>query len=579
MSTEAYPQPHPASLGTRPPTPRWSTRKAAAIGIALLVVVGLLVAGTLSRMRQQAALTEGVQQVRTAVPAVSVITPLRVGEGGISLPGTIQAIRESAINARTTGYVRRLYVDIGSRVKAGQVLAEIEAPDVDQQVYQAMAQTAQSRATVGQSQAQVAQQRAAVAQTRSQVAQQLAVVEQARAQLAGSLANLSQQQAALGESEAQLAHYRQQVEVQQASLKQQQAQLEFANVSNQRYQALVKEGFDTQQDADQAAAQLKTAQAAVSSAEAAVKSAQADVKSAQQSVEASRAAVDSARSNVQAFRKSLQSAQASLASTRATVRAAEASVRAYQASVQANLASVVSNQANTRRYSVMRSFSRVVAPFAGVITARNVDVGTLINARGSGGNNTTTAPTSSTGMLGIARTDEVRIQVNVPQTYVPALRAGSTAQVTVREIPDRTFTGKVSLRAGALDETSRTQQVQVILPNPDHVLVPGMYAQVTVSPTHPPVTLRIPGTALVIDAQGTRVASVTAEGHVHYLPVQVGRDFGNEVEILRGLRGGERLVDNPSDTLAEGARVQVIAPSRPLSGPGGRSQPPMRRSN
>jgi RND family efflux transporter MFP subunit len=559
MSTEVQPRPQRVT----PPAPRWSTRKAALIGIVVLLGAGAFVIGTLPRLRRQAALAAGVQQVRTAIPAVQVITPRRVSEGGHTLPGNIQAIRESAINARTTGYVRRLYVDIGSRVKAGQVLAEIEAPDVDQQVYQAMAQTAQSRATVGQSRAQVAQQRASVVQSQAVVAQQRATVEQARAQLASSLATLSQQQAALGQAEAQLAHFRQQVEVQQASLKQAQAQLEFATVSNQRFQTLVKEGFDTQQDADQAAATLKTAAAGVASAEAAVSSAQADVAAAEQSVAASQAVVASARANVQASRKSLQSAQASLASSQASVRAAEASVRASQANVQANQASVVSNQANTRRFAVLRSFSRVVAPFDGVITARNVDMGALINAGGSGGNNTATTPTSSTGMLGIARTDQVRIQVSVPQTFVLALRAGSTAQVTVREMPGRTFTGRVSLRAGALDETSRTQEVQVILPNRDHALVPGMYAQVRVTPTHPPATLRIPGSALVFDAQGTRVASVTAAGRVQYLKVQVGRDFGTEVEILTGLRGNERLVDNPSDTLAEGAQVQILAPSRP----------------
>jgi RND family efflux transporter MFP subunit len=559
MSTEVQPRPQRVT----PPAPRWNTRKAALIGIVVLLVAGVFVLGTLPRLRRQAALAAGVQQVRTAIPAVSVITPRLVSEGGLSLPGSIQAIRESAINARTTGYVRRLYVDIGSRVKAGQVLAEIEAPDVDQQVYQAMAQTAQSRATVGQSRAQVAQQRATVVQSQAVVAQQRATVEQARAQLASSLATLSQQQAALGQAEAQLDHFRQQVEVQQASLKQAQAQLEFATVSNQRFQTLVKEGFDTQQDADQAAATLKTAAAGVASAEAAVSSAQADVAAAEQSVAASQAVVASARANVQASRKSLQSAQASLASSQASVRAAEASVRASQANVQANQASVVSNQANTRRFAVIRSFSTVVAPFDGVITTRNVDVGALINAGGSGGNNTATTPISATGMLGIARTDEVRIQVSVPQTFVPALRAGSTAQVTVREMPGRTFTGRVSLRAGALDESSRTQEVQVILPNRDHALVPGMYAQVRVTPTHPPATLRIPGTALVFDAQGTRVASVTAKGRVQYLKVQVGRDFGTEVEILGGLRGSERLVDNPSDTLAEGAPVQILAPSRP----------------
>jgi multidrug efflux pump subunit AcrA (membrane-fusion protein) len=225
---------------------------------------------------------------------------------------------------------------------------------------------------------------------------------------------------------------------------------------------------------------------------------------------------------------------------------------------------LASNQANARRFAVLRSFEKVVAPFDGVITSRNVDVGALINAggtgsaTGSGTDATSTTPTS--GMLGLARTDEVRIQISVPQTFVPAVRTGSTARVTVREIPDRTFQGNLTLVAGALDSASRTQIVEVHLPNRDQVLVPGMYAEVQLTPERPSATLRIPGTAVVTDAQGTRVASVGGDGRVHYMKVQLGTDFGTEVEILGGLRGGEKLVDNPPDTLAEGAAVQVNAP-------------------
>src|SRR5579871_5189381 len=196
-------------------TPKNSRPSWIAVGIVILAVVGLYILGTLPRTRRQVALAEDVRQVQTAIPEVMVVTPRLVPDGGLTLPGNIQAIRESAINARSTGYLRHLYVDIGSRVKAGQVLAEIESPDVDQQVYQALAQTAQSRATVGQSRATVAQQQANVAQVQAQVAQQRATVEQTRAQLAAARANLSQQQAALGSNQAQLAHARRQVDVQQ----------------------------------------------------------------------------------------------------------------------------------------------------------------------------------------------------------------------------------------------------------------------------------------------------------------------------------------------------------------------------
>ncbi len=559
MSTESQSRSEP----TPPGAPHSRNLRRFVLGAIALVAVGVLyVAGALPRAQRQAALAQDVREVKTAVPEVTVVTPRLESDSGLSLPGNIQAIRESAINSRTTGYLRRLYVDIGSRVKAGQVLAEIESPDVDQQVYQALAQTAQSRATVGQSRATVAQQRANVAQTQSDVAKQRATVEQARAQLAASRSTLAQQQAALGATEAQLAHSRQQVEVQRSNVQQAQAQLELATVSNQRYQTLLKQGFAAAQDADQAAATLKTATATVASAQASLQSAEADVDSAAQNVEAGKALVSSAQANVQASQKNVQATVAALASSEASVRAAEASVHASQANVQASQATVASNVANARHYSVMRSFENVVAPYDGVITARNVDVGSLINAGGSGGNNAVTSAIPSTAMLGIARTDEVRIQVSVPQTYVPAVRAGATARVVVRELPGRAFSGTVALRAGALDPSTRTELVEVHLPNRNGVLMPGMYADVRLIPAHAPAELRIPGSALVIDAQGTRVASVGPEGKIHYVTVQLGRDFGTEVEVRGGLSGGEKLVDNPPSTLAEGDAVKVVIPRR-----------------
>jgi RND family efflux transporter MFP subunit len=538
---------------------RATTRLVGLIAAAVVILLALLAVGILPRMKSNTVLAQGLQQAKTTAPGVEVISPHLVSEGGVSLPGNMQAIKEATVYARTTGYLRRLYVDIGSRVKAGQLLAEIESPDVDQQVFQAQAQTAQSRATVGQSQATVAQQQAGVVQMQAQVAQQSATVEQARATLAGTQAKVTQAQAAQGQAEAQLAHSRQAVDVQKAALKQAQAQLDLATVTNTRYQDLLKQGFVAQQDADQSAAALKTATAAVGSAQAAVQAAQADVQASQQGVVSSKAVVASAEADVLAGRKSVQASEAALGSRQATVQAAQASVQASVKNVQANQAAVTSNVANARRYSIMRSFSQVVAPFDGVITARNVDVGTLISAGGTQGVATNSTP--QTGMFGIARTDEVSIQINIPQTYVKAVRVGSKAQVTIREMPGRVFTGTVTLRAGALDTASRTQLVEVHLPNKDNVLVPGMYAQVHLAPAHPPMTLRIPGTALIIDAQGTRVVVVTPQNTVHLQPVSIGRDFGTEVEIANGLKGDEKLVNNPSDTLQEGNTVQVAAPT------------------
>jgi RND family efflux transporter MFP subunit len=530
----------------------------------------MLVVGILPRLKQRAALAEGVKQVKTAVLEVTVVKPKLVADPGISLPGNIQAINETAINARSTGYLRQLFVDIGSHVKAGQVLGIVQSPDVDQQVYQAEAQTAQSRATVGQSKANVAQQQATVMQDKADVARQLATIQQARQAVASAQAQVAQFTAAEKGAESGSAHARQALAVQRAALAQAQAQLDLAKVTNTRYQDLLKQGFVAQQDADQAAATFKTATAAAQSAQASVDAAQADVESALQAVSSAKANVVAAQANAQSAIENVHANEAALASSQAVVQAAQNAVQANLETVNANQAAVTSNVANARRFAVMRGFEKIVAPFDGVITARNVDVGTLISAGGTETGSTTSVP--QTGMLGLARMDTVRIQVNVPQTYVPALNAGSRARVTVQELPGRVFTGIVSLRAGGLDAASRTQLVEVHVPNPDGALVTGMYAQVRIVPIHPPQTLRIPGTALVVDANGTRVAVVDAKHKVHFQPVVVGRDFGAEVEILSGLQGNETLANNPPDTLQDKAKVQIVKPARAAGGKGGKKR-------
>jgi RND family efflux transporter MFP subunit len=531
--------------------------------VAGIVAAAVLYAAVpLPRARRQPVLAGDQPGAGTAVTAVTLVTPRLVSDPGVTLPGTIEAMQTAAINARTTGYLRRLTVDIGSRVKAGQLLAEIAAPDVEQQLGQAQAQTAQSQAAVSQAQATVAQGEATVAQDQADVARQQATVEQADAQTASARAKVSQAEAVREQADAQVAHARQALAQQHASLGNARAQQELARVEFRRSRTLALKGFEARGSADQALTTLRAANANVGLAEAAVRATQADVDAAAKGVAASEAAIESARADLEASRKNAKAAEAALASTEAVVRSAKAGVRASQANVRASQSTVVSNEANARRYAILRSFEQVTAPFDGVITARNVDVGALINAGGSGGNNPATSPTPSTSMLGIARTDAVRILVSVPQTYVPALRAGSAAQVTVRELPGRTFAGRVTVRAGALDAATRTQLVEVHLPNRDGVLVPGMYAEVRLTPAGAPARLQIPASALVVDSEGTRVANVGPPGQMHFLTVQVGRDFGPEVEIRSGLIGNEQLVDNPSDTLSEGARV-TVTPAAP----------------
>jgi RND family efflux transporter MFP subunit len=554
MSTQTQPQP------LTPPEPRWSRRASVLFAAALLVAVGLFLAGKLPRGRRQAVLAREVQQVRTAVPSVTVVTPRRAAAAGLLLPGSIEAIEETTVGARTSGYLRRRTVDIGSRVRAGQLLAEIDSPEVDQQLRQAQAETTRSQAGVGQAHADVARLQAVVAQTQSETTRLQANQAQARAERARFEAKVVQARAATANARARLALSRQNLEGRKADLSQAQAHLAIAEKTSRRWQALYQEGAVALQAADERQSTVDANQAGVRSAEAAVSSAQADVDAARETVNASEADIAAAAADVSASRENVRAAQAAVRSNLANVRAAEASVRASRQNRAAAAAAVGSSEANVQRYAVLRSFERVAAPFDGVITSRNVDTGALINAGGSPSGEGGSAPRG--GLFGIARTDTLRIQVQVPQTFVTSIQPGQKALIAVREFPRRKFEGSVFRIAGALDSASRTQLVEVRLSNRDRALVPGMYAQVTLTPARPPATLQIPGTALLIDAQGTRVATVTEEGRVQYQKVQVGRDFGSEVEIMSGLRGGEKLVDNPSTTLAEGARVEVLASRR-----------------
>jgi RND family efflux transporter MFP subunit len=301
-------------------------------------------------------------------------------------------------------------------------------------------------------------------------------------------------------------------------------------------------------------------QAGVRSAEAAVSSAQADVDAAQETVNASEADIVAAEADVSSSRQNVRAAQAAVRSNLANVRAAEASVRASRQNTVAAAAAVRSSQANVQRYAVLRSFERVVAPFDGVITSRNVDTGALINAGGSPGGEGGSTPRS--GLFGIARTDTLRIRVQVPQTFLTSIRPGQKALIAVREFPRRKFEGSVFRIAGALDSASRTLLTEIRLRNADNRLVPGMYADVQLAPRGAERSLRIPANTLMMGADGPRVAIVTRERKVHLQSVQLGRDLGTEVEITSGLRGDEQLISNPTDNLRENTVVQPSGPAR-----------------
>jgi RND family efflux transporter MFP subunit len=326
---------------------------------------------------------------------VAVTKPERgKADQSITLPGTIQPLTDAAIFARTNGYLRKRYADLGTRVKKGQLLAEIDTPEVDQQLQQ-------SRADL--------------------------VTAEANARLAKTTAD--------------------------------------------RYQDLIKSESVSRQDLDNAVGGF----------------------------EARNAEVESAR-------------------------------------------------ANASRLQQLQGFSRIYAPFDGVITARNTDIGALI---GSG--------SASRELFHVADTSRVRVFVSVPQVYSQAARAGLEATLTLREFPGRTFTGRINRTAEAIDVASRTLLTEVDVDNAKGELLPGAYAEVQIRLPPGSSSFRLPVNTLIFRAEGLQIATVKG-GHIVMQTVTLGRDFGTVVEVLTGLGGGEEVVINPPDSLIAGQPVRVASP-------------------
>jgi RND family efflux transporter MFP subunit len=531
-------------------------------GAAILAILfGLGLAPKLQADRE---LAKETRENATAAPQVEFALPRLAAADSITLPANIQAISTTPIQARTSGYVSKLYVDIGSQVKAGQVLAEIESPDADQQLAQAVADAAKSRAAVGQSVAAVASSVAGVAQTKADLARQLANIKQAESGAAGSEAKLAQTRALRSQAEAHLSQSRQGVSTQRANLQQAKAQYDLAASTVKRYENLLKQGYVAQQDYDQALAGYKSAAATVSASEANLSAAESDVKSSQEALNAMDASVRAAQTDAEAAKANVVASRATYTSLKATVTAANAGVSASKANVQASRAAVASSDANTRRYQVLHSFQTVVAPFDGVITSRNVDIGSLVSPGSIATANSASATTPNLGLFGIARIDTLRVFVNVPQTNLASVKAGNKVKILVRELPNATFEGTILQSAGALDSTSRTLLTEIRLPNQQKTLLPGMYAQVVLESDSGHPILRAPANTLMIDAEGTRVFAIDDNNVVHVLNLTLGRDFGTEVEVLNALQPGQKLITNPNDTIKDGIRVSAKpAPTPP----------------
>jgi RND family efflux transporter MFP subunit len=367
--------------------------------IAVVVVAAVLVSGIVSRVRARTKLKAETSQV--ALTAVSVVSPKQTAPAEeIILPGNVQPFITSPVYARTNGYLKKWYFDIGAHVKKGQLLAVIETPEVDQQL------------------------------------------QQARSNLSTAQANL-----------------------------------ELATITKTRYQGLLKTHAVSQQDADNAAG-----------------------------------------------------------------------------TYNANKAIVQADQAAVEQYSALVSFEKVYAPFDGVITARNTDIGDLINS-GSTAN-------VKTDLFHIAQPGTLRVYVNVPEEYSRGIKDGMTAALALAEFPGRTFEGKLVRTADAINMTTRTLLVEIDVDNPTNTLLTGSYAEVHLKVPTQNSTFIIPVNTLIFRSEGLRVG-VVKNDKVTLTPVTPGHDFGNQIEIVAGLKPDDQIVINPPDSIVTGQQVQIVQASLP----------------
>jgi len=367
--------------------------------IALIVVATLLVSGIWSRVKARNTLNQ--ETARAALPSVSVVSPKQTAPAEeIILPGNVEPYISSTIYSRTNGYLKKWYVDIGARVKQGQLLAVIDTPEVDQQLQQ-------------------------------------------------SLSNLNTAK----------------------------ANLALAQITRNRYQGLLRSNAVSQQDVDNA-------------------------------------------------------------------------VGTYNA----NEAIVQANQANLKQLEALQSFEKIYAPFDGIVTARNTDIGDLINS-GSGGG-------TKTDLFHIAQPGKLRVYVNVPQEYSQGIKAGMTADLSLAEFPDRKFQGKLVRTASAINVTTRTLLVEIEVDNFSGTLLTGSYAEVHLKIPTQASTLVLPVNALLFRTEGLRVG-VVKDGKVVLTAVTPGRDFGNQIEVVSGLKPDDQVIINPPDSIVSGQQVQVVQASLP----------------
>lgn len=371
--------------------------------LAAVAVIAVVIGGIIPRKRAEADLVKETEEM--AIPTVSIVHPERSAPvDEVVLPANVQAYIDSPIYARTNGYLKKWYVDIGAHVKQGQLLAEIETPEVDQQL------------------------------------------RQSRSDLQTAEANLN-----------------------------------LAKITADRYSGLLKTDSVSKQDAD--------------------------------------------------------NAEGNYAAQKATVQAAEA---------------------NVKRLEELQSFERIYAPFDGVITFRNTDIGHLIDAGSSGG--------TRTELFHVAQPDKLRVYVNVPEVYAPLAKAGLQSDLALSEFPGRRFPGTLVRTADAIDPATRTLLVEIRVNNPTGTLFPGAYAEVHLKIPSSVSSFIVPVNTLIFRSQGLQLATVSHDQHVELRPITVGHDYGTQVEVVAGITGNESVIVNPPDSIVAGQQVRVVNP--PAGEPG-----------
>jgi len=364
--------------------------------LAVVVVVLLVLSGILPRVKARATLQRETAEM--AVPSVVLVQPKPTpGAEDLVLPANVQPYIYAPIYARTNGYLKKWYVDIGARVKRGQLLAEIETPEVDQQL------------------------------------------QSARANLATAEANFN-----------------------------------LAQITATRYSDLLKSDSVSKQETDNAVGALA-----------------------------------------------------------------------------ANKAIVEADRANVKQLEATQSFQKIFAPFDGIITNRNTDIGALISS-GSGA--------ATTELFQIAQPSKLRVYVNVPQIYSQSAKPGLSADLVMSEFPGRKFPGKLVRTADAIDPGTRTLLVEISVDNPTNTLLSGSYAEVHLKVPNKVSSLMLPVNTLLFRSEGLRVVGV-ANNKASLIPITIGRDYGAEVEVIAGLTGAESVVINPPDSIVDGETVRVVQAS------------------